>query len=60
MDTDEQLLTAAQVAERLGVTVRTVTRWADSGRLPTAMKLPGATGPRLFHATDVDALAGAA
>lgn len=56
MTTDEQLLTTAQAADRLGVTVRTVSRWADSGRLPEAMKLAGLRGPRLFRVTDVDRL----
>jgi excisionase family DNA binding protein len=60
MTTDEELLTAAQAADRLGVSVRTVARWAEEGRLPEAMKLAGVRGPRLFRAEDVDALAGAA
>ena len=51
------MLTAAQAAIRLGVDRRTVTKWADEGKLPTAMRLPGATGARLFAAHAVDALA---
>ena len=60
MTTQDELLTAAQVAERLGVTVRTVARWADSGRLPEAIKLSGLRGPRMFRAEDVEQLRGAA
>lgn len=50
------LLTAAQVAERKGVTVRTVARWVESGKLPVAHRLPGKTGALLFDPADVDAL----
>lgn len=52
-----ELMTATQVAERLGVAVATVARWANSGLLPTAVKAPGLRGARLFRAEDVDALA---
>ena len=48
------LLTAAEVAERLGKTVATVNRMAADGRIPTAHKLPGIRGARLFRATDID------
>ena len=41
-------LTAAQVAETLKVDRRTVTRWAESGRLTVALRLPGETGALLF------------
>ena len=33
-------LTCAQVAEELGVSVRTITRWIDAGQL-SAVRLPG-------------------
>lgn len=49
------LLTTAQVARILGVSVATVNRWADSGELPTAFKAPGLRGARLFHTTEVEA-----
>lgn len=52
-----ELLTAEQAAERAGVNRRTITKWADAGRLPVAMQLPGLTGARLFAAADVDAAA---
>lgn len=54
-DTDD-LLTTAQAAEVLGVTVRTVARWADSGRLTPAVEFPGLRGPRMFRQADVLAL----
>ena len=53
----ERLLTAAEAADRLRVDVRTVARWANAGILPTAYKVPGLRGARLFHPDDVDALA---
>lgn len=51
-----ELLTSAEVAQRLGVDVRTVARWANSGRLPTAIKAPGLRGVRMFRPEDVEAL----
>lgn len=50
----DELLTTRQVAERRGVTVATVNRWADTGRLPIAQKLPGLTGANLFNPADVE------
>lgn len=50
------LLTADQAATAAGVNRRTITKWADTGRLPVAMKLPGNTGARLFRRSDVEAL----
>lgn len=52
---DTDLLTAAQAAVRAGVNRRTITRWADTGRLPVALQLPGDTGANLFRPADVDA-----
>lgn len=57
----DDLLTAEDAATRLGVTRRTITRWAETGKLPTAFQVPtGATGARFFAPEDVDALAEAA
>lgn len=50
------LMTTAQVAERLRVTARTVNRWVEAGRLPVAQRLPGATGANLFDPATVDEL----
>ena len=49
------LLTAEQVAARVGKTESTVNRWAKSGKLPAAQKLPGRTGPNLFDPAVVSA-----
>ena len=43
-----QLLTTAQVAERLGVSVDTVQRWARAGIIAYALKVPGRTGGYMF------------
>jgi predicted DNA-binding transcriptional regulator AlpA len=56
MSTSEHLLTAAETAERTGRSPRTIARWAQSGRLPIALRLPGGTGALLFHPADVEAL----
>lgn len=57
MSEPDDLLTAAQAADRASVNRRTITRWVESGRLTAATKLPGATGAWLFRAGDVDELA---
>jgi excisionase family DNA binding protein len=53
MDQTRRLLSAAQVAELLGKSVRTVQRLADSGEI-RAEKLPGTTGAYVFDAAVVD------
>ena len=50
-------LTTADAAALLQVSVATVNRWAASGRLPEAMRLPGEKGARLYHRADVERLA---
>ena len=50
------LIGAAEAAEIAGVKRSTITRWADTGRLPTVTKLPGQTGAYLFRRSDVEAL----
>jgi len=57
---DDELLTTAQVAERVGKNVRTIGRWVEAGRLTPAHRLPGKTGALLFKSADVDELAKAA
>lgn len=49
-----QLLTTKQVADRFGVTVKTVHRWVETGKLGQALKLDGPLGARLFDPLEVD------
>lgn len=55
--TNDELLTTAEAAERLGVSVFTVNRYARDGALGVARKLPGVRGANLFLSTEVEALA---
>ena len=55
--TRQVLLTTLEVAQRLDVDVRTVARWADSGRLDVALRFPGMRGPRMFDAAEVERFA---
>lgn len=48
-----ELLLTRDVAERLGVDVRTVHRWVIAGRLAPVKKMPGRTGGLLFTADAV-------
>jgi len=50
---DEQLLTAKEVGDELGVSHFTVSRWAREGLFP-AIALPGGKGWR-FRRSDLDA-----
>lgn len=52
-----ELVTTAQAAKTLGVSVWTVLRLARSGRLVAVHKLPGRTGALLFDASAVAELA---
>lgn len=47
------LLTTAEVADLLGVSIPTVNRWVRDGRLTPSQKLPGVRGANLFHADDI-------
>lgn len=49
------LMTTAEVAERLGVSVSTVTRMAQSGRLTPAHKSPAKRGAYVFDRATVEA-----
>lgn len=51
----DDLITTAQVAELLGITVAWANKQAKAGRLPVAQKLPGDTGAYLFRREDIDA-----
>lgn len=54
MAPDDELLAAGQVAAMFGVDPATVSRWADAGRLPVAVRTLG--GHRRFRRGDVEAL----
>lgn len=67
MRDDLDLIDAKEAADLASVTRRTISRWAESGRLPIAMEARGQEGKvavRLFRRADVldaaDAKAGAA
>lgn len=49
-------LSSAEAADTLGVDRATFNRWAAAGRITAALKMPGATGARLFAREDVEAL----
>ena len=50
----ETLLTTQEAANRLGVSVQTVSRWVAEGKLTPALKAPGLRGPMFFGADAVD------
>lgn len=50
------LLTTAEVAGRLRVSIPTVNRWVRDGRLTPVQKLPGIRGANLFDPSDIDTL----
>lgn len=50
---DDDLLTVGQAARRLQVSIDTIRRWGEAGRLPMS-KTP--TGSRRFRRADVDAI----
>jgi excisionase family DNA binding protein len=49
-NSDELIIGVTEAAEILGISVATVTRWAQNGNLPPIRKLPGWTGAYLFDA----------
>ena len=52
--TNTELLTTQQVAALRGVSVRTVVRWVEAGKLSAAVKIPGRTGAYLFSSDEVN------
>ena len=52
-----ELLTSTEVAEQLGLTKWHVSRMARTGKLASAMQLPGARGAYLFDPETVRAFA---
>lgn len=55
MPPDIDLMTTAEVAERLGVSVSTVTRMAQAARLTPAYKSPAKRGAYVFDRAVVEA-----
>jgi predicted site-specific integrase-resolvase len=47
-------ISTGELAQRRGVTVKTVLRWVAAGKVTPAMKLPGKTGAYLFDASVAD------
>ena len=52
-----ELLTTAQVAERLGRSVSYVNQAAVAGRISATLQLPGDKGARLYHPAEVERFA---
>lgn len=50
------LMTSGEVAKKFDVDVRTVQRWAASGRLPYVQKLSGQRGSYLFDRATMEEL----
>ena len=50
-------ITATDVAERVGVSVRTLNRMADDGRIVAAAKAPGLRGGYLYEPAEVERVA---
>ena len=48
----EGFLTAATLAERFGVSVMTISRWARTGGLPPSVAVKGL--PTFWHKRDID------
>lgn len=49
-----QLVTSAEVCTALSIDRSTLTRWVASGRIQSAMKMPGKRGAFLFAPTEVE------
>lgn len=49
-----ELLSTADAAREIGVSVATVNRWVGAGTLSPAAKAPGLRGARLFSVADVE------
>ena len=52
------LLTTAEAAQRMGISIWTVSRRARAGKLPYVRKLPGIRGGYLFDPGALDRAAG--
>jgi hypothetical protein len=56
-NTERELITTAQAAERLALSIWHVAKLARTGQLPYAQKLPGQKGAYLFDPAVIDQLA---
>ena len=56
METDDTLLTTREAADALGVTVQTIAKWVDKGRIAPALQGPGLRGAMFFDPSDIEAL----
>ena len=52
----QELIGSAEAAAILGVTVKTVTRYAARGTLTAAFKIAGIRGAYIFNRADVEAV----
>ena len=50
-----KLLTTAEAAQRLGVSIATLNRWANNGTIRVAVQAPGRTGVRLYDEDEISA-----
>jgi len=51
------LIGSAEAAQILRINRATFNRWAAKGMIPTALKAPGFTGPRLFDRSEIELIA---
>lgn len=57
MQRTTDLITTAEAADILGVTVSTVNRWAVAGRIAIAVQGPGRRGVRMFRRDHITTVA---
>lgn len=56
MTNSPTFVTTSEAAAALGKSVKTITRWAASGKLTPVKRLPGRRGAMLFAAADIEAI----
>ena len=54
------LISTAEAAKQLGVSVRTLNRMADDGRITPAGKAPGLRGAYMYDQAEIERVRGAA